>query len=109
MWKPLVLSVATGMTFAAPAFAATTWYVAQNVKTMNCIVTPTKPNGTTYMMVGTMTFTAVAAATKEMRAEAACKVATTVAVKTTAPTTTAATTPKPPTATPTPNPAPAPY
>src|SRR5258706_6157619 len=103
MWKPLVLSVAIATAIVAPAFA-TTYYVAQNIKTMNCIVTPTKPNGTTYTMVGTMTFTAVAAAMKDMRAEDACKVVTKVAVKTTTPTTTTATTtpkpittPKPPT------------
>jgi hypothetical protein len=82
MWKPLVLSVLAGIALVAPASAAT-YYVAQNVKTMNCIVTPTKPNGTTYMMVGTMTFTAVPVAIKDMRAEATCKVATKVAVKTT--------------------------
>src|ERR1700704_39707 len=107
MWKPLVLSVAIATAIVAPAFA-TTYYVAQNIKTMNCIVTPTKPNGTTYMMVGTMTFTAVAAAMKDMRAEDACKVVTKVAVKTTT-TTTATTTPKP-TTTPAPKPpTPAPY
>jgi hypothetical protein len=104
MWKPLVLSVLAGIALVAPASAAT-YYVAQNVKTMNCIVTPTKPNGTTYMMIGTMTFIAVPAAIKDMRAEAACKVATKVAVKTTTapkPTTSAAKTtstpaPRPPT------------
>ena len=101
MWKPLVLTIVTATAFAAPA-AAATYYVAQNVKTMNCIVTPSKPNGTTYMMVGTMTFTAVPAALKDMRAEANCKVATKVAVKTTtAPKTTSVakptSTPRPPT------------
>src|SRR5215208_4116750 len=102
MWKPLVLTIVTVTAFAAPA-AAATYYVAQSVKTMNCIVTPTKPNGSTYMMVGTMTFTAVPAALKDMRAEANSKVATKVAVKTTTtpkPTTSVAkptSTPKPPT------------
>jgi hypothetical protein len=102
MWKPLVLTVVAAAAFSAPA-AAAIYYVAQNVKTMNCIVTPTKPNGTTYMMVGTMTFTAVPAALKDMRAEANCKVATKVAVKTTtAPKTTTSvakptSTPRPPT------------
>jgi hypothetical protein len=95
MWKPVVLMVAVALGFAGPA-AAKTYYVAQNVKTMNCIVTPTKPNGTSYMMVGTMTFTAVPAALKDMASEDACKMPTKVAVKTT---TTKPTTPKPVTAT----------
>ena len=49
------------------------WYVAQNDKTMNCIVTPTKPNGTTYMMIGMMTYPTVAAATTAMHAAMECK------------------------------------
>ena len=39
--------------FAAPAFAATTYYVAENAKTKKCSVTTKKPDGKTYLMVGT--------------------------------------------------------
>jgi hypothetical protein len=49
------------------------WYVAQNDKTMNCIVTPSKPNGTTYMMIGMMTYPTVSAATTAMHAAMECK------------------------------------
>ena len=90
MFTRLLLSVAV-LAGSAPVFAATTatWYLAQNVKTKNCIVTPTKPNGTTYTMVGTDTFKTAAAGIKVMDAAADCLTkpkATTVSTK---PTTTA--------------------
>ena len=56
-----------------PAATPKVWYVAQNDKTMNCIVTPSKPNGTTYMMIGMMTYPTVAAATTAMHAAMECK------------------------------------
>jgi len=85
MNKRVALSAAAILAVSAPAFAATPtiWYVAQNVKTSVCIVTPSKPNGTTYMMVGTDTFPTVAAATKTMNTATDCKKPTTVAAKTT--------------------------
>ena len=75
MNKRVALSAAAILAVSAPAFAATPtiWYVAQNVKTSVCIVTPSKPNGTTYMMVGTDTFPTVAAATKTMNTATDCK------------------------------------
>src|SRR5690242_10521597 len=56
--------------------APTTWYVAQNDKTMACIVTPTKPNGTTYTMIGQMGYGTVKDATAAMRAATECKTVT---------------------------------
>ena len=90
MHMRLVLCATMTFALSLPVFAATatTWYVAQNVKTKNCIVTPTKPNGTTYTMIGTNTFQTVAAATKIMDADTDCvTVAKTASTKTTKPTT----------------------
>jgi hypothetical protein len=63
----------SGGTTASTSKPPSAWYVAQNDKTMNCIVTPTKPNGTTYMMIGAMSYPTVAAATSAMRAAMECK------------------------------------
>jgi hypothetical protein len=58
---------------SVPAFAATTYYVASNVKTHKCEVTSKKPDGKTWSMVGTDTFKTKADATKAMKADADCK------------------------------------
>jgi len=59
--------------FAAPAFAATTYYVAENAKTKKCSVTTKKPDGKTYLMVGTPdTYTKKSDATAAMKAAADC-------------------------------------
>ena len=96
MHKDFVLSATLIVALSAPVFAATpsTWYVAENVKTKNCIVTPTKPNGTTYTMVGSDTFQTVAAAMKSMDASADCVAATkTASIKTVKPKTTSSSAP----------------
>ena len=69
-----LLSAAVAVAASAPALSATpaNWYVAQNVKTSTCIVTPTKPNGTTYVMIGSDRFPSVEAATASMRAAGEC-------------------------------------
>jgi hypothetical protein len=73
MIRKLLVTAALAASFAAPAFAATTYYVAQNAKTHKCSVTVHKPNGKTSMMVGTATFKTKAAATKALKADAVCK------------------------------------
>ena len=73
MLRKLVAAAALTTVLVAPAFAATTYYVEQSVKTHKCSVTSHKPNGKTFSMVGTDTFKTKAAATTAMNADAACK------------------------------------
>jgi hypothetical protein len=58
--------------FAAPSFAATDYYVAQDAKTHKCSVVTTKPDGKTMMMIGTYKSQADADAAEKAAKE--CKV-----------------------------------
>jgi hypothetical protein len=73
MLRKIVAAAALTTVLVAPAFAATTYYVEQSVKTHKCSVTSHKPNGKTFTMIGTDTYKTKAAATTAMKADAACK------------------------------------
>jgi hypothetical protein len=70
--KSLVVAAIVA-TFATPAFAATTYYVAQDATTHKCSVTSKKPDGKTMMMIGKAGYTTKAKATTAMGAAAECK------------------------------------
>jgi hypothetical protein len=73
MLRKIVVAAALTTALIAPAFAATTYYVEQSVKTHKCSVTSHKPDGTKFTMVGTDTYKTKADADKAMKADAACK------------------------------------
>jgi hypothetical protein len=66
-----LVAVATVATFVTPAFAATTYYVAQDAKTRNCSVTTKKPSGMT--IIGTAGNSTKAKAAVAMNAAPECK------------------------------------
>ena len=68
---PSPVAAAKSAAAVAPS-AAKPWYVAQNARSQGCVVTPTKPNGASYMMVGMVTYPTVASATAAMRMAAEC-------------------------------------
>jgi hypothetical protein len=59
--------------FVTPAFAASTYYVAQSVASHKCSVMGKKPDGKSMMMVGTETFKTKSDATKAMKGKSECK------------------------------------
>ncbi len=73
MLRKVIVAAALTTALVAPAFAATTYYVEQSVKTHKCLVTSHKPNGKTFTMIGTNSYTTKSAATTAMKADAACK------------------------------------
>jgi hypothetical protein len=73
MLRKVIVAAALTAALVAPAFAATTYYVEQNVKTQKCSVTSHKPDGKTFTMVGTDTYKTKADADKAMKADTACK------------------------------------
>ena len=73
--RKLMLTFALAAAVASPAFAATTYYVAQDAKTHKCSVTTKKPDGTKVIMIGTATYKTKADATTAMKAAAECKTA----------------------------------
>ncbi len=73
MYRKYLLTAALVASFAAPAFAATTYYVAQSATTHKCSVTSKKPDGKKVIMIGTDTYTTKADATKAMGAADECK------------------------------------
>jgi hypothetical protein len=73
MLRKIVVAAALTAAFVVPAFAATTYYVEQSVKTKTCSVTTHKPDGKAFTMVGTDTYKTKADATKAMDAAAECK------------------------------------
>jgi uncharacterized protein (DUF2147 family) len=73
MYRKLILTAAVAMSFAVPAFAATTYYVGKDAKTHKCEVTTTKPDGAAVVMIGTATYTTKAAAETALKASADCK------------------------------------
>ena len=72
MYRKYLLAAALVASFAAPSFAATDYYVAQDAKTHKCSVVTTKPDGKTMMMIGTYKSQADADAAE--KAAKACKV-----------------------------------
>ncbi len=73
MYRKYLLAAALIGAFAVPAFAATTYYVAQDAKTHKCSVSDKKPDGTTMMMIGTASYPTQAAAETAMKAAKECK------------------------------------
>ncbi len=72
MIRKLLISGILAAAFVAPAYAATTYYVAQNAKTHKCEVSVKKPDGKTWMMQGAAGYSTKAAATAAMKADTAC-------------------------------------
>jgi hypothetical protein len=73
MKRQALLAAVAVVALSLPAFAATEWYVAQDNKTMKCEVTDKKPDGKTWMMVGTSMYKTKADAEKAMKADKTCK------------------------------------
>jgi hypothetical protein len=73
MYRKYLVTAALVVSFAAPAFAATEYYVAQNAKTKKCEVTTKKPDGKTWIEIGTSSYKTKADATKAEKAAAECK------------------------------------
>ena len=73
--KAILLGSAAALVaaFAAPSFAATTFYVQQDAKTHKCSVSSTKPDGKATMMIGKAGYTSQAAADAAMKAAKECK------------------------------------
>jgi uncharacterized protein YdeI (BOF family) len=74
MYRKYLVAAALVASFAAPAFAATQYYVAQDAKTHTCAVSTTKPDGKTMMMISTAAYNTNADATTAMKAAKECKV-----------------------------------
>jgi hydroxymethylglutaryl-CoA reductase len=72
MIRKLFVTAALAASFVAPAYAATTYYVAQDAKSHKCSVTTKKPDGKLMMEIGTAGFNTKAAATTAMKADTAC-------------------------------------
>jgi hypothetical protein len=72
MIRKFLVTAALAASFVAPAYAATTYYVAQSASTHKCSVTTKKPDGTKVMMIGTGTYKTKTAATAAMKAASAC-------------------------------------
>ena len=73
MYRKYLLAAALVATFAAPSFAAVTFYVQQDAKTHKCSVATTKPDGKATMMIGTASYATQAAADAAMKAAKECK------------------------------------
>ncbi|WP_246676979.1 MULTISPECIES: hypothetical protein [unclassified Mesorhizobium] len=73
MTRRLVSAAIIAVFAAAPAFAATEYFVAQKVSDKTCSVATTKPDGKTVMMVGKTSYKTEAAATAAMKAAMECK------------------------------------
>jgi hypothetical protein len=73
MLRKIVVAAALTTVLVAPAFAATTYYVEQNAKSHKCSVTSHKPDGKSFMMIGTDTYKTKTAATTALKAAPECK------------------------------------
>lgn len=73
MKKFILLAGLAAMISAAPAFAATVYYVGQDAATKKCSVSDKKPDGTKVMMVGKTSFKTKAEAETAMKADKDCK------------------------------------
>jgi hypothetical protein len=71
--RKYLIMVAMAVSFAAPAFAATDFYVQQDAKTHKCSVASTKPDGKTMMMIGKVSYKSQADAEAAMKAAKECK------------------------------------
>ena len=73
MKKFILFAGLAAMISAAPAFAATEFYVGQDAATKKCSVSDKKPDGTKVMMVGKTSFKTKAEAEAAMKADKDCK------------------------------------
>ena len=73
MYKILGCAAVSMLLAAAPASAATEYYVAQKASDKTCSVVKTKPDGTTMMMIGKASYKTEAEANAAMKAAAECK------------------------------------
>ena len=71
--RKYLVTAALALSLAAPAFAATTFYVQQDAKTHKCSVSSTKPDGKALMMIGTATYKSQTDAEAAMKAAKECK------------------------------------
>jgi hypothetical protein len=72
MVSKLLVAAALAAAFVVPAYAATTYYVAQDAKSHKCSVTTKKPDGKTMMEIGTAGYNTRAAADAALKAASAC-------------------------------------
>ena len=72
MYRTYLLTAVLVAAFAAPSFAATSYYVAQDAKTHKCSVVTAKPDGTTMVMIGTAAYSSKTAANTAMKATKEC-------------------------------------
>ena len=72
MLRKFVIASATIAALTLPAFAATTYYVGQSIKTHKCSVMTKKPKGLTMTQVGTMSYKTKAEATTAMKVAPEC-------------------------------------
>jgi hypothetical protein len=70
--KMMIAGVAVA-TFAAPALAATEFFVAKDAATQKCAVMDTKPDEKAAMAVGTVSYTTKEDADAAMKAAPECK------------------------------------
>lgn len=73
MHKKLLSAAIMVMFAAAPALAATEYFVAQKASDKTCSVATTKPDGKATMMVGKSSYKTEAEATAAMKTAAECK------------------------------------
>jgi hypothetical protein len=72
MLKKLLPALLAVLFAAAPAFAATEYFVAQKVSDKTCSIVTTKPDGKTAMMVGTSSYKTEALAKAAMTKSVDC-------------------------------------
>ena len=73
MIRKLILASAAVAVLAMPAFAATEFFVAKDVKTKKCAVSDKKPDGKAMMMIGEASFKTAVDATAAMKTAVDCK------------------------------------
>jgi hypothetical protein len=73
MHRKLMPALLTLVLAAAPAFAATEYFVAQKAGDKTCSVVKTKPDGKTAMMIGTSSYKTAAQAKAAMAKAAECQ------------------------------------
>jgi hypothetical protein len=73
MPKKLLPALLALLLAAAPAFAATEYFVAQKASDKTCSIVKTKPDGKTAMMIGTSSYKTEALAKAAMAKAAECQ------------------------------------
>jgi hypothetical protein len=73
MKKFILLAGLAAMMAAAPAFAATEFFAAQDAATKKCSVVEKKPDGTKMVMIGKTSFKTKAEAEAAIKADKDCK------------------------------------